>query len=130
MSIKFVISKLVTFRVSGQINDAEGVPQPFDFALTCERLAQPELDALQAARSDMPLADFFAGPRLDAQGQPVLDGVGQPVPFTHGWKDVQDDAGEPLPFTQGRLRELLAIPGMALCAFFAYRNECGAKQKN
>lgn len=129
MPIKLVISRLVTFAVSGQLNDAEGVAQPFDFSLTCERQSQEEINAMSGRRADESLVEFFAGPKRDANGIPVVvDGV--EVPFTTGWKGVHDEAGNPVPYSADGLRSLLSTGGMAALVYMTYRDECGAKRKN
>lgn len=109
MSIKIVISDTVGIKVKGSINDAAGVAQPFDFALTCTRM---DADAITAKLSG-------AGTSVDFM-----------VDVTTGWSGVRDADDKPLPYTEDAYRALCKIPGLANIAFNAYLAESGAKAKN
>lgn len=111
MSIKITISDTVGIKVKGTINDAAGVPQPFDFGLTCIRLDADEIQAKLKSDSEASITDFLAD-------------------VVTGWARVKDDEDKPLAYSEEALRKLCKIAGVAGVAFRAYLSEVGAKEKN
>ena len=66
MAINIVVSDKVRFKVEGSINDPSGVAIPFDFSLTCDRLATTDevqiyLHDMQASDSKEPITDKLLG---------------------------------------------------------------------
>lgn len=111
MAIKIVISDTVGIKVKGTINDAAGIPVPFDFGLTCTRLDEDQIKVKLKEDSDASLADFLIG-------------------ITLGWSNVRDGDDKPLPYSPDNLRQLCKIPGVSGLAFRTYLAEVGAKEKN
>lgn len=111
MAIKIVISDTVGLKVKGTINDAAGVAQPFDFALTCIRLDADQIQAKLKSESDASITDFLAD-------------------IITGWSGVRDADDKPIPYTEDALRQLCKIPGVANLAFKSYLLDAGAKEKN
>lgn len=111
MAIKIVISDTVGIKVKGTINDAAGVPQPFDFNLTCTRLDADQISAKLKSESEASITDFLAD-------------------IIQGWSAVRDADEKPLPYTEQNMRQLCKIPGVANLAFRTYLAEVGAKEKN
>ena len=111
MAIKIVVSDTVGIKVKGTINDPAGVPQPFDFSLTCTRLDAEQIQAKLKEESEASLTDFLADIVL-------------------GWSGVQDFDGKPTAYDVATLRQLCKIPGVAALAFRTYLAESGAKEKN
>jgi len=111
VAIKIVISDTVGIKVKGTINDASGVAQPFDFALTCTRLDAEQIQAKLKSESESSITDF------------LLDVI-------TGWSGVRDADDKPLPYTEDALRQLCKIPGVSSLAFKTYLVEVGAKEKN
>ncbi len=111
MALKIVISDTVGIKVKGTINDAAGVPQPFDFGLTCTRLDADQIQAKLKNESDASTADFL--------GDVIT-----------GWSGVRDADDKPLPYSEDALAQLCKIPGVAALAFRTYLAEVGAKEKN
>lgn len=110
MAIKIVVSNKVGFKVKGSINNEAGVPEPFEFTVTANRL---DTDAIEAATrgSEGTLVDFLATVLID-------------------WKGVKDEDGTAIPYSEEALRQLCKIPGLAGLTFQAYFAEVGAKAKN
>ena len=111
MAIKIVVSDTVGIKCKGTINDAAGIPQPFAFGLTCNRLSDAEIKAKLKNESEASLTDFM-------------------VDVVIGWSDVLDADNKSLPFSEGNLRQLCQITGVAGLAFRTYLAESGAKEKN
>lgn len=111
MAINIVVSDLVGFKVEGAINDEAGVPQSFNFKLTCERLDADEITTKLKDESDKSFTDFI-------------------VSVLRGWKDVRDADNKPLEFSEEAYRALCKIPGIAALCFRTYLKEVGAKEKN
>lgn len=111
MSIKIVVSDTVGIKVKGTINDPAGVPQPFDFGLTCTRLDTDQIKAKLTNESEAMLTDFLTD-------------------IVHGWSNVRDADDKPLPFSPENLRQLCRIPGVSSMTFKTYLSEVGAKEKN
>lgn len=111
MAIKIVVSDTVGFKVKGTINDASGVPQAFDFGLTCVRLDADQIQAKLKGDTDASIIDFLAD-------------------IVEGWSNVRDAEDKPLAFTEASLRQLCKIPGVAPLTFRTYLTEVGAKEKN
>lgn len=111
MAIKIIVSDTVGIKVKGTINDAAGVPQPFDFGLTCTRLDSDQIQAKLKEESDASLTDFL-------------------VDVVSGWSAVRDADDKPLPYSPDHLRQLCKITGVASLAFRTYLAEVGAKEKN
>jgi hypothetical protein len=111
MAIKIVISDTVGIKVKGNINDAAGVPQPFDFNLTCARLDADQIQHKLKSESEASITDFLVD---------VID----------GWSGVRDADEKPLPYNEENLLQLCKIPGVANLAFRTYLAEVGAKEKN
>jgi hypothetical protein len=111
MAIKLTISNKVKFKVEGTIKDADGVDQPFNFALTCKRLDAEELQRRFAASQDSTLGEFLEEITLD-------------------WAEVKDDAGQALAYSADSLKSLLRSPGLAALVYGKYITEIGAKAKN
>lgn len=109
MAIKIVVSDTVGIKVKGNINDAAGTPQPFDFSLTCKRLDSKEIKAKIAQDGDM--IDFM-------------------VDVVTGWSGVRDADDKPLPYSADAFRELCQIPGIGSISFNAYLLQVGGKEKN
>ena len=111
MAIKIVISDTVGIKVKGTINDAAGVPQPFDFALTCNRLDADQIQSKLQNQSDASIAGFLAD-------------------VVQGWSGVRDGDDKPIAYTEDNFALLCKIPGVAALAFRTYLAEVGAKEKN
>lgn len=111
MAIKITLSDTVGFKVKGSINDAAGVPQAFDFGLTCHRLDADQIQTKLKVENEATLTDFLCDVAV-------------------GWSGVRDDADKPLDYTPDNLRALCKIPGIAGLAFRTYLAEVGAKEKN
>lgn len=111
MAIKIVVSDTVGFKVRGSINDANGVPQPFDFKLTCLRLDSEQITAKLKGDQDASLADFLAD-------------------VVEDWSGVRDETDKPVPYSADAMKQLCKIPGVANVAFRTYLAEVGAKEKN
>lgn len=112
MAIKIVVSDTVGIKVKGAINDAAGVPQPFDFGLTCTRLDADQIQAkLAPGGDDRSIADFM-------------------VDLVSGWSGVRDADNKEIPYTEDALRQLFKIPGVAGLTLRTYITEVGAKEKN
>ncbi|MFZ2309598.1 MAG: hypothetical protein WAW73_19620 [Rhodoferax sp.] len=111
MAIKIVVSDTVGIKVKGSINDAAGVPQAFDFGLTCKRLDVDQIQAKIKAESDASYTDFM-------------------VDVVTGWSAVRDADDKPEPYSEESFRQLCKIPGVAALSFRTYLNEVGAKEKN
>ena len=109
MAIKIVIANLVTFSVSGKLND-EGVDQAFDFQLTARRLLA---DELQTTIND------------NERTLPQVLGS-----IVTGWDRVLDADGDPVSFSKERFAQLLQIPGLCNQIFKTYLAEVGTKEKN
>lgn len=111
MTIKIIVSDTVGIKVKGTINDAAGVPQPFDFGLTCIRLDAEQIAQRLKSNSDESVTDFLAD-------------------VVEGWSGVRADNGDNVPYSAETLRQLCKIPGLANLAFATYLAESGAKAKN
>lgn len=111
MAIRIIISDTVGIKVKGTINDAAGIPQPFDFGLTCARLDAEQIQAKLKNEAEGPITDFLAD-------------------VVRGWTGVRDEDDKPLPYSPEALRQLCKIPGLAHVAFRTYMSEVGAKEKN
>ncbi len=110
MAIKLVVSNTVAFKVKGSINDAAGVPQPFDFSLTCERLDHDRINAVVQDNNGL-MADFMKQ-------------------VTRDWSGVKDEDGKAMEFSEDGFAQLMRIHGMSGLCFHAYMQESGAKPKN
>jgi hypothetical protein len=112
---KVSISDTVLVPVKGIIKDAEGKEQPFEFSLTCKRLAAAEM------REDMkdgerPASEIMAKVTTGWKGQGlVLD---------------PDNGDKPAEFSADALDALLDISGVSMLCFNAFLREVGAKEKN
>jgi len=111
MAIKIIVSDTVGIKVKGAINDANGIPQPFDFRLTCMRLDADQINNKLKSESEASMADFL-------------------VDVVEDWSGVRDGDDKPIPFNESGLRQLCKIPGVAALAFRTYLAEVGAKEKN
>lgn len=111
MSLVLQFSNKVTIKVAGTINDAAGLPKPFDFKLECKRLTSDEFEARRDANPNEKLTDF------------LLDVV-------EGWQGIKDPEGKPIPYSEEAFRQLCGLGGMDSIMFVAYRVESGAKAKN
>lgn len=111
MAISIVISDTVGFKVKGTINNAAGVPQPFDFNLTAHRLDADEIQDKIKTDSEASLTDFI-------------------VSVVTGWSGVKNVDEKPLEFSEDNLRLLCKLPGIAAITFRTYLAEVGAKEKN
>lgn len=109
MAIKIILSKLVKFRVKGEINDETGKKQSVDFSLTCER------------------HEAEKWPEIFNPNEKLSTGFAK---ITKDWGDVQDEAGAPVPYNAEALDQLFCIPGVAQLAYVAYATESGVKAKN
>lgn len=117
MAISIVVSDTVRFKVAGYINNEQGVPQPFDFKLTAQRIKDTE--AVQNYWRDMV-----------ANGDSISQVTDAMLPYIKGWSGVKDEGGQELPFTEDSFRALMRLPGLALLTNAAFLRECGAKEKN
>lgn len=111
MSIKIVISDTVGFKVKGTINDAAGVPQAFDFGLTCMRLDADQIQDKLKNDTDASITDFLCD-------------------VVSGWSGVKDADDKLVPYSEASLRQLCKIAGVAGVTFRSYLSEVGAKEKN
>lgn len=111
MAIKIIISDTVGFKVKGTINDAAGVPQPFDFSLTCVRLDHDQIQAKLKVDNAESFVEFICS-------------------VVRGWSGVRDADDKPMEFSEEAYRQLCKIPGVASMAFYTYLKEVGAKEKN
>ena len=111
MAIQIVIEDTVGIKVKGTINNAAGVPKPFDFGLTCHRLDAEQITQKLQTESDASIVDFMAD-------------------VTTGWSGVRDADNKEIPYTDAALRKLCKIPGVGSIAFQTYLAEAGAKAKN
>lgn len=111
MAIKIVISNLVGIKVKGSINDAAGIPQPFDFSLTCKRLDAEQIKAKIKVDGEMTTTDFMLSVVTD-------------------WSGVKDDDGSAIAFSEEAFRQLSLIPGLSSLMYATYMSEVGAKEKN
>lgn len=110
MSIKLTISDKVGFKVRGVINDAAGLPLPFDFGLVCQRLDADQIQRRLVA-GDENLVEFLAD-------------------VTESWSGVRDAEDKLLPYSPETLRQLCKISGVAGLMLRTYLAEVGAKEKN
>lgn len=117
MAISIVVSDIVRFKVAGLINDEHGVPQPFDFKLTAQRIK--DIEVVQSHWRVL-----LANTENATQ---VADAL---LPYMKGWSGVKDEGGQDLPFTEESFRALMRLPGLALLTNSAFLRECGAKEKN
>lgn len=111
MAITIEVSDTVGFTVKGSINSAKGVPQPFSFGLTADRLDSEQIQSKLHSEAESTLTDFLVGVVQD-------------------WSGVKDAAGKPVDYSEEALRKLCCIPGVATITFKAYLAEVGAKEKN
>ena len=111
MSIKITVSNKVGFKVKGEINDAAGVPQAFDFSLICKRLDAEQIREKLKNNPESSVTEFL-------------------VDVVEDWSGVRDGDDKPLPYNEGNLRALCKIPGIDALAFRTYMAEVGAKEKN
>lgn len=116
MAISIVVSDTVRFKVSGTINSSEGVPQPFDFRLSAQRMKDTE--AVQEYLRDMVASD---------SPTQVTDAL---LRYVRGWSGVKDGDGQDVPYSEEAFRSLMRIPGLAMLTHTAFLRECGAKEKN
>ena len=111
MAIKIEISNTVGFKVRGHINNESGVAQPFDFALTCERLTSDMLESRLILGNDEKTTEFL-------------------VSVIKGWTGVKDAEDQPVPYSPEAFARLCKIPGVANVTLRTYLAEVGAKEKN
>lgn len=111
MAIKIVVSDTVGIKVKGAINDANGIPQPFDFRLMCMRLDADQISYKLKSESEASMADFL-------------------VDVVEDWSGVRDETDKPVPYSADAMKQLCKIPGVANVAFRTYLAEVGAKEKN
>lgn len=111
MAITIEVSDTVGFTVKGSINNAKGIPQPFSFGLTADRLDSEQIQSKLENDAESTLTDFLASVVKD-------------------WSGVKDSAGKSVDYSEDELRKLCRISGVATIAFRAYLREVGAKEKN
>jgi len=111
VAIKIVISDTVGFKVRGSINNESGIPQPFDFFLTCVRLDHDAIQTKLKSDSDASVIDFM-------------------VDVIESWVGVRDADDKPMDYTEAAYRKLCKIHGVAQVVFQTYLTEVGAKAKN
>lgn len=109
MPIKIVVSNTVGIKVKGTINNEAGVPEPFDFGLTCKRLDVESIKTKIASEGDM--IDFMLDVNID-------------------WSGVKDEANQPVPYSAQAFRDLCKLPGVANISYTTFLLESGAKAKN
>lgn len=109
MALKIILSNMVSFKVEGSINNEEGVAEPFDFVLKCERL-----DDLQVK------VKLDSGIKVQAF---LLDVV-------RNWSGPRDADDKPVPFSEDAFKGVCNITGMAILMYQTYLQSIGAKQKN
>lgn len=110
MSFKLIVRNKLRVQVKGTINDENGKPVPFSFALLCDRLPQSQIDAA-LKNKDESVVDFLK-------------------PITNGWDDLLDEAGQPLPFSSDNFDAVMEQAGLPAVCFQAYLKEVGATAKN
>ncbi len=110
MAFHLVISDTVRFPVKGELTDAAGGTQKFEFDLVARRLPA---DVLQA--------------EADNKGKTVVDLMTEVIT---DWARVLGDDGAPVPFTAAALAGVWQVNGMALLAWRAYLEHVGARAKN
>lgn len=112
MAIKIQVANKVGVIVKGKYPDEKGAQQSFDFKLICNRL------------SDEAFAAKVAGV---AEGTSAVDFM---IDEIEDWEGVKDEDGNKVEYSPAAYRQLCEIPGVAMLAFVAYRDERGAKAKN
>jgi hypothetical protein len=110
MSFKLIVRNKLRVQVKGTINDENGKPVPFSFALLCDRLPQSQIDAA-LKNKDESVVDFLK-------------------PITQGWEDMLDATGQPLPFSAEKFDEVMEEAGVPAVCFQAYLKAVGATAKN
>lgn len=111
MAIKITVSNLVKFKVRGTIKDEQGIDQPFDFSLVCERRKTDQLKDLLENSSNQTVLEFMTS-------------------VINDWDGVRDAEGKPIPYSEDNLRALFQIPGVGALAFRTYFDETSARAKN
>lgn len=109
MAINIVIADKVGIKVKGQILDATGTAQPYDFKLTCLRLDAEQITARLS--SEMTIGEFLSS-------------------VVEDWSGPRDAQGQPMPYSPDALMQLCKIPGVAKKAFDIYLRSCGDVEKN